>query len=158
MILESNNVLCKEAYMNESLDEMERIFLALSDKTRIKLIDLISDGEVSVNFLCESLGVSQPKVSRHLAYLRAMGMVNTRREGKWIYYSLSWPESQLGVRFFRDTLSWIASISGGKVVPIRPVSDVSQTSIPEPEFAKEKNIYQYANMRNDNQELEVYLL
>lgn len=144
--------------MNESLDEMERIFLALSDKTRIKLIDLMSNGEVSVNFLCESLGVSQPKVSRHLAYLRTMGMVNTRREGKWIYYSLSWPESQYGSRFFQDTLSWIASLSNGGEAMVRTKAAISKPPIPQIETKAVENIYEYTHMTNEKQELEVYLL
>lgn len=145
--------------MNESLDEIERIFLALSDKTRIRLVDLMSDGEVSVNFLCESLGVSQPKVSRHLAYLRTMGMVNTRRDGKWIYYSLSWPESQYGSRFFRDTLSWIASLSNGGEVPVQTRAEKPKSAIQQVEIGlSEENIYEKANMINENHELEVYLL
>lgn len=144
--------------MNESLEEMERVFLALSDKTRIKLIDLMSDGEVSVNYLCESLGESQPKVSRHLAYLRTMGMVNTRRQGKWIYYSLSWPESQLGMRFFNDTLSWIGSLSGGKAEPTRTKIETPKQSIPQLEAERETNTYDHVNMKNDEPELEVYLL
>lgn len=144
--------------MNESLEEMERVFLALSDKTRIKLIDLISDGEVSVNYLCESLGESQPKVSRHLAYLRTMGMVNTRRQGKWIYYSLSWPESHLGKRFFNDTLSWIGSLSGGKAEPTRTKIETPKQSIPQLEAERETNTYDHVNMKNDEPELEVYLL
>ena len=144
--------------MNESLEEMERVFLALSDKTRIKLIDLISDGDVSVNYLCESLGESQPKVSRHLAYLRTMGMVNTRRQGKWIYYSLSWPESQLGMRFFNDTLSWIGSLSGGKAESTRTKIETPKQSIPQLEAERETNTYDHVNMKNDEPELEVYLL
>ena len=144
--------------MNESLDEMERIFLALSDKTRIKLIDLMSEGEVSVNYLCESLGVSQPKVSRHLAYLRTMGMVNTRRDGKWIYYSLAWPDSQYGSRFFQDTLSWIASISNGEGVMVRTKAKKPKSSIQQVEAEVVENIYEYTNVTDEKQELEVYLL
>jgi DNA-binding transcriptional ArsR family regulator len=88
-------------------DEMEQLFLALSDKTRIRLIGLMSDGEVSVNYLCDALGESQPKVSRHLAYLRNTGVVSTRRDGKWIYYSLSWPTHPTGAKCFADILTWI---------------------------------------------------
>ena len=144
--------------MNESLDEMERIFLALSDKTRIKLIDLMSEGEVSVNYLCESLGVSQPKVSRHLAYLRTMGMVNTRRDGKWIYYSLAWPESQYGSRFFQDTLSWIASLSNCGEASVRIKAENFRPLIQNVETKTVENIYECTNMTDEKQELEVYLL
>ena len=71
--------------------EMENLFLALSDRTRLQLLNLMGSNEVSVGFLCESLGQSQPKISRHLAYLRSSGLVSTRRDGKWIYYRIEPP-------------------------------------------------------------------
>ena len=71
--------------------ELEKLFLALGDKTRLRLLALMADGEVAVGFLAERLGESQPKVSRHLAYLRNAGVVYTRRDGKWIYYGISYP-------------------------------------------------------------------
>ncbi len=67
---------------------LEHLFLALSDKTRLRLLALMVDGEVAVGVLAESLGESQPKISRHLAYLRSAGLVSTRRVGKWIYYGI----------------------------------------------------------------------
>src|SRR5687767_6454091 len=107
--------------MKGTLDEIEHVFLALADKTRIRLIHLMSKGEVSVNYLCESLGISQPKVSRHLAYLRSMGMVDTRRDGKWIYYSLTKPTDPIGNQCFSWTLDWIASKMGeGRTSRISP--------------------------------------
>ena len=74
--------------------EMETMFMALADRTRLRLLNLMADDEVCVNYFTEVLGESQPKVSRHLAYLRNAGLVETRRHGKWIYYSISWPESE----------------------------------------------------------------
>jgi len=75
--------------MQEStLIEFEKLFLALSDKTRLRLLALMADGEVAVGFLADKLGESQPKISRHLAYLRSAGLVSTRRDGKWIYYGI----------------------------------------------------------------------
>ena len=68
---------------------LEKLFMALCDKTRLRLLSLMAGGEVSVNFLAESLDESQPKVSRHLAYLRSAGVVTTRREGKWIFYGIA---------------------------------------------------------------------
>jgi DNA-binding transcriptional ArsR family regulator len=67
---------------------LERLFLALADKTRLRLLSLMANGEVSVGYLSAALGESQPKTSRHLAYLRNAGLVDTRRDGKWIYYYL----------------------------------------------------------------------
>lgn len=75
--------------MHEStLVGMENLFLALSDKTRLRLLALMADGEVPVGDLADTLDESQPKISRHLAYLRTAGLVSTRREGKWIYYGI----------------------------------------------------------------------
>jgi DNA-binding transcriptional ArsR family regulator len=76
---------------------LKNLFLALADKTRLRLISAMAEGEVSVNFLAETVGESQPKVSRHLAYLRAMDVVTTRRSGKNVYYALNTrPESDAG--------------------------------------------------------------
>lgn len=78
-----------KAAIKPNLREFERLFLALGDKTRLKLLTLMADEAVSVGFLVDELGESQPKVSRHLAYLRNSGVVNTKRDGKWIYYGLN---------------------------------------------------------------------
>ena len=73
----------------QMLTALGHLFLAFSDKTRLRLLSLMAGGEVSVGFLAESLGESQPKISRHLAYLRRAGVVSTRRDGKWIYYAIA---------------------------------------------------------------------
>ena len=78
----------KKTKIKPNLDEFERLFLSLGDKTRLKLLTLMADEPVSVGFLVDELGESQPKVSRHLAYLRNTGVVSTRREGKCIYYGI----------------------------------------------------------------------
>ncbi len=81
--------------MNEArIVEAEHLFLALADRTRLKLLEHMKGEEVNVNTLTEFLSLSQPKISRHLAYLRKNGLVNTRRVGKWVYYSISWPEDE----------------------------------------------------------------
>ena len=78
------------------LTELENLFLALSDKTRLRLLALMADGEVPVGFLADKLGESQPKTSRHLAYLRNAGLVSARRDGKWIYYNIQRPADRCG--------------------------------------------------------------
>jgi ArsR family transcriptional regulator len=65
-----------------------RLFKALSDETRLRIVALLSHGELCVCHLEEALGLSQPKVSRHLAALRSAGVVADRREGTWVYYRL----------------------------------------------------------------------
>lgn len=68
---------------------MESFFMALADKTRLRLLNLMRDEEVCVCFFTEVLSESQPKISRHLAYLRNAGIVQARREGKWMHYSIT---------------------------------------------------------------------
>jgi ArsR family transcriptional regulator, arsenate/arsenite/antimonite-responsive transcriptional repressor len=71
--------------------DLASIFLALSDRTRLRLLNLMSGGEICVCYFVEILGEPQPKISRHLAYLRRMGLVNARREGKWMHYRINRP-------------------------------------------------------------------
>ena len=68
---------------------MERLFQALGDATRLRILGLLLTGEVCVCHIHESLKVSQPKASRHLAYLRRAGLVVARREGLWMHYRLA---------------------------------------------------------------------
>jgi ArsR family transcriptional regulator len=69
-------------------DQLVPIFAALADRTRLRLLNLIKDREVCVCYFVEVLGQSQPKISRHLAYLRRSGLVLARREGKWMHYRI----------------------------------------------------------------------
>ena len=87
-----------------TLDNLERLFLSLSDKTRLRLVMLMKNGEVSVGYLADSLGQSQPKISRHLAYLRNAGLVSTRRDGKWIYYAIEPPQNSAANRVLMEIL------------------------------------------------------
>jgi len=75
--------------MDTRLESMERLFQALGDVTRLRILGLLLTGEVCVCHIHESLKVSQPKASRHLAYLRRAGLVDTRREGLWVHYRLA---------------------------------------------------------------------
>lgn len=70
---------------------LDRLFQALGDPTRLRLINLMSEGDLCVCYFVEILGEPQPKISRHLAYLRDAGLVSARREGKWIHYRLERP-------------------------------------------------------------------
>src|SRR5258707_14739475 len=81
---------------------IELLFKALADRTRLRLISLIGDSEVCVCFFVAILKVSQPKISRHLAYMRRAGIVTARREGKWMHYRLSEPPDEHAARIFRE--------------------------------------------------------
>jgi ArsR family transcriptional regulator len=74
--------------MTRQLTELEALFKALADATRLRILGLLLTGEVCVCEIHESLKIPQPKASRHLAYLRKAGLVETRREGLWIHYRL----------------------------------------------------------------------
>ncbi len=100
--------------MQEStLTELENLFLALSDKTRLRLLALMANGEVPVGFLADRLGESQPKTSRHLAYLRNAGLVSARRDGKWIYYNIARPADPAVARILSVTIESIAAVKVG---------------------------------------------
>ena len=71
------------------LADIERVFKALADVTRLRILGLLLTGEVCVCHIHESLRIPQPKASRHLAYLRRAGLVETRRDGLWVRYRLA---------------------------------------------------------------------
>ena len=85
------------------------LFQALGDRTRLRLLHLLAGGEVCVCFFVEVLGESQPKISRHLAYLRRAGLVSARRDGKWIHYRLAQPADPDAARVLEATLTSIAN-------------------------------------------------
>jgi ArsR family transcriptional regulator len=74
--------------MAKQLVGMETLFKALADATRLRILGLLLTGEVCVCDIHERLKIPQPKASRHLAYLRRAGLVETRREGLWVHYRL----------------------------------------------------------------------
>src|SRR5215217_6981951 len=114
--------------------EMENLFLALSDRTRLQLLSLMGSNEVSVRFLCDSLQQSQPKISRHLAYLRSAGLVSTRRDGKWIYYGIE-PHADGNVaRVLDETLRSILMQNG----QVQSSERLKKHPFPEPAYEAEE--------------------
>jgi ArsR family transcriptional regulator, arsenate/arsenite/antimonite-responsive transcriptional repressor len=80
------------AYANmktKAVDRIDVMFRAFSDRTRLRILSMLRDGELCVCHIVNVLGVPQPKASRHLAYLRRAGLVTTRKQGLWSYYSLA---------------------------------------------------------------------
>ena len=75
--------------MKDQLGQLEDVFKALADATRLRILHLLMAGEVCVCDIHDTLKIPQAKASRHLAYLRRAGLVTTRREGLWVHYSLS---------------------------------------------------------------------
>lgn len=87
---------------------MQTFFIALADRTRRRILNLMRErNEICVWDFTEVLKISQPKISRHLAYLRRAGIVSARREGKWSYYRIVEPEDFYAAQILRGTLDWL---------------------------------------------------
>jgi ArsR family transcriptional regulator, arsenate/arsenite/antimonite-responsive transcriptional repressor len=85
----------------------ELFFRALADRTRLRLLNLIRGDEVCVCFFVEILKTNQPKISRHLAYLRRAGIVGVRRQGQWMHYRVVEPADANAARVLKDVMSWL---------------------------------------------------
>lgn len=77
-----------------SQPKAKTIFRALSDQTRLRILNLLQGGELCVCHIVGVLDSPQPTVSRHLAYLRKAGLVVARKEGLWMHYRLAPPRSK----------------------------------------------------------------
>src|SRR5215210_5730070 len=88
------------------------LFLALGDKTRLRLLNLMRDREICVSSFTGTLGHSQPLISRHLAYLRNSGIVEARRDGKWMHYSLSKSLDENTSRLLVELFRWMETQEG----------------------------------------------
>jgi ArsR family transcriptional regulator len=140
---------------NLKLMGFEKLFLALSDRTRLRLLALMAEGPVSVGFLADQLKESQPKTSRHLAYLRNAGLVSTSREGKWIYYQVD-TQSDPAIQWVLSAT--INSILGNDIevgLPRNEVVSPGHLSAAERESYIFPNTYMSEWKPND---LEIHLL
>jgi len=88
--------------------DLPRLFAALADPTRLRLLNLMAGNEVCVCHFVEILKEGQPKISRHLAYLRKAGIVHARRDGKWMHYSIQPPSDLAANAILTTTLSALA--------------------------------------------------
>lgn len=84
--------------------ELNKVFRALADPTRLRLLNLMSEQEVCVCYFTQVIGAPQPKISRHLAYLRRAGIVAARREGKWMHYRLTIPGDSYAASILKRTM------------------------------------------------------
>src|ERR1041384_571100 len=89
--------------------DAELFFAALADRTRLRLLNLLRDGEVCVCFFAETLGTNNPKISRHLSYLKRASLVNARRDGKWMHYSLRKPQDRNAAQVCEATMKMLES-------------------------------------------------
>ena len=84
---------------------LDLLFRALADRTRLRLLNLMADKEICVCYFVEILKMSQPKISRHLAYLRRVGLVAARRQGRWMNYRLLAPGDEVASAMLKETLA-----------------------------------------------------
>jgi ArsR family transcriptional regulator len=89
--------------------DMVRLFAALADPTRLRLLNLMNGREVCVCYFVGILKQAQPKISRHLAYLRRAGIVGARREGKWMHYRIQRPSDVRAASILNATLNSFAT-------------------------------------------------
>lgn len=85
----------------------ELFFSALADKTRLRLLNLMRDGEVCVCFFAETLQTNNPKISRHLSYLKRSNLVTGRRDGKWMHYRINAPTDKNALEVFNSTMKML---------------------------------------------------
>jgi ArsR family transcriptional regulator len=83
---------------------LDALLKTLADRTRLRLLNLMGDHEICVCFLVEGVQTSQPKISRHLAYLRRSGLVAARREGLWMHYRIQRPQDANLARVLDEVL------------------------------------------------------
>jgi ArsR family transcriptional regulator, arsenate/arsenite/antimonite-responsive transcriptional repressor len=97
----------KSEKSQEKLFDMELFFAALADNTRLRLLNLMRDTEVCVCFFVEVIGTNQPKISRHLAYLRKAGIVAARRDGIWAHYRIVEPKNENAAKVLHEVQEWL---------------------------------------------------
>ena len=140
--------------------DMQQFFLALADNTRLRLLNLMGEQEVCVCYFVEILGAPQPKISRHLAYLRNAGIVSARREGKWMNYKIEMPEDPSELQVLKNTLEWLKAQNAMREdyeklarVCCSVEAPVTITRAPTPKTFAEANMSYQAK-----EELETFLL
>jgi ArsR family transcriptional regulator len=141
---------------------MQTFYTALADRTRRRILNLIREQEICVCFLTEVLEVSQPKISRHLAYLRNAEIVSARREGKWMYYRIVEPEDLFAGQILRDTLNWLKAEDRMQMdyqklmlVCSSPNVPVTITRARKPNILPEADV---SNISSATKDMETYLL
>jgi ArsR family transcriptional regulator len=109
-LCQEENVYVKILSMaKENGFDAELFFSALADRTRLRLLNLLRDGEVCVCFFAGTLGTNNPKVSRHLSYLKRAGLVAGRRDGKWVHYRLVRPKEKHAAELFDGVMKMLGS-------------------------------------------------
>ena len=102
--------MCYNFFMSSTNGfDPELFFAALADRTRLRLLNLMRDGEVCVCFFADTIGTNNPKISRHLSYLKRAGLVSGRRDGKWMHYRIIEPSDKKAAAVFAATMEMLES-------------------------------------------------
>ncbi len=119
--------------------DMETLFRALADQTRLRILALLASGEVCVCNIHGALGVPQPTASRHLAYLRRAGLVAKRRDGLWVHYRLEMPADPAMASVLRTAVEAVGNtrslgtdrrrLSGLTSIPLRLLEDAANCCV-----------------------------
>ena len=96
-------------YEREFMKAIANIFKALSDDTRLRVVKLLQKRELCVCELMQVLDMSQPRISRHMSVLKNAGLVEDRREGKWVYYSLKNETRGKEIKILLDAMAVMAN-------------------------------------------------
>jgi ArsR family transcriptional regulator len=91
------------------IGRLAALFRALADRTRLRLLNLLATREMCVCYFVETLQTTQPKISRHLAYLRRTGIVSAHRDHRWIHYQLRLPTDPDAARVLREVLAAVSN-------------------------------------------------
>jgi len=90
--------------MEEKYKEYAQFFKVLSDPNRLMIVDMLSCGELCACVILEKFQITQPTLSHHMKSLCDSGLINGRKEGKWMYYSLN-EETAKCLRAFLDLVT-----------------------------------------------------
>ena len=116
---------------------LEQLFRALADETRLRILALLAAGEICVCHIHGSLAIPQPMASRHLAYLRRMGLVTTRKDGLWVHYRIAVPSDPAIAAVVAATIDALRStrgisndrrkLSGLTAIPVRVLEQTASS-------------------------------
>jgi ArsR family transcriptional regulator len=96
--------LAQEACDTNTISKLTRLFKALGDETRLRIMEILEAQEMCVCELMVALDLTQPTASHHLGLLETAGLVKRRKEGKWVFYSLTKETTELLLRFLNKTI------------------------------------------------------
>ncbi|MBM3277746.1 MAG: helix-turn-helix transcriptional regulator [Candidatus Handelsmanbacteria bacterium] len=108
------------------------VFGACADQTRLRVLLLLTQGELCVCELVEVLEMPQGKISRHLGVLKRAGLVHDRREGVWIYYALSKPDTSLKQQLYKYLNSQAAALAAEDLQRLQKLAKAGQICCPRP--------------------------